>query len=102
MEVIHMQEVDDFINSLQVITREAVQEAINLLGRDGFRLSMPMAKPVGDGLWELRIRTHPRVRILYGFCHGIPILLVAFIKQKSAIPRERFERAKRIFREVCI
>jgi putative component of toxin-antitoxin plasmid stabilization module len=63
---------------------------------------MPFAKPVGGKLWELRVRTRPAVRILYGFRRGVPILLAGFIKQKSAIPRDIFEKAKRTFREICI
>jgi hypothetical protein len=96
-----MREVDDFIESLQLVTQEAVQDSIDLLERDGFQLSMPDAKPLGNKLWELRVRTSPAVRILYGFRQGVPILLVGYVKQKSAIPRNILDRAKRIYRALC-
>ena len=101
MEVIHTSEVDDFIDLQQLSTQKAVRESIDLLKHYGFRLSMPDAKPVGSNIWELRVRVRPAVRILYGFCNGVPILLVAFTKQKSAIPRKVFERARRILRDLC-
>lgn len=97
-----MDEVRDFIRSLQPPTQKATKETIDLLERNGFRLSMPHVKPVGGGLWELRVRTHPAIRILYGFHQGAPVLLVAFKKQKSAIPGKSFERARMILRKICI
>ncbi len=50
MELVIREEVRSFIRLLQPVTQSAVYESIDLLRRDGFRLSMPHAKPVGAGL----------------------------------------------------
>lgn len=58
---------------------------IELLEEYGYELSMPVAKPVGKGLWELRSRTRPAVRILYGFCGGEAVLVHALKKQRQTL-----------------
>jgi hypothetical protein len=101
MQILRTDEVDNFIESSTTLVQKHVDDSICLLEQYGHFLRMPHAKPVGGGLWELRIRTRPAIRILYGFCHRTPILLVAFKKQQSAIPRNLFDKARRLFGTMC-
>ena len=99
MRVISHSSVKDFILKLDRVVRIKVDKLIHRLGIYGKELCMPDAKPIGSGLWELRSRGHPAIRIIYGFCEDKAILLLAFKKQNNAIrphdlalARERFNK----------
>jgi len=82
--------------------REPVREWLNELpredqktiGRDlaklqfGWPVGMPLCRPLGEGLWEVRstLRTRREARVLFGFYEDMLIALHAFIKktQKTA------------------
>lgn len=58
--------VKDFIRGLSVEKRAATIEEIDLLEEFGIALGMPHARPLSDGLWELRARAADGLtRILY-------------------------------------
>jgi phage-related protein len=86
--------VEDFISSLDKHTQEKAHRLMQRLEIYGKELEMPHAKPIGSGLWELRIRGHSAIRILYGFCGGQAVLLLAFKKQNNAIKPEQFKLAQ--------
>jgi phage-related protein len=100
-EVITLPWVEDFIVELDLIRREDVHRVIHALRIHGHLLSMPLAKPVGKGLWELRVHTIPQIRILYGFYERKAVLLVAFKKQQAAIHRRDFDLARKRLQEYC-
>jgi phage-related protein len=82
--------------------REPVREWLNgfprddqrTIGRDlakvqfGWPLGLPLCRPLGRGLWEVRstLRSRREARVLFGFYDGVLIALHAFIKktQKTA------------------
>jgi phage-related protein len=101
IEVIFFKQVKDFIQHLDKSERLNVYTIINLLSLSGHTLSMPDAKPIGRGLWELRISSRSAIRILYGFCGEQIILLQAFKKQHSSIRNHDFNMALKKFREYC-
>ena len=74
-----------FIDSLDSISAGDTLEMISVLAREGHRLSMPYAKPVGKGIFELRIKTLKTIRILYGFRDGEAVLVVGIRKQRSRL-----------------
>jgi phage-related protein len=96
-----LDEVGKYIRSHSSELQDRIEKSIQLLKDRGHQLSMPDAKPIGGGLWELRVRTNPPIRILYGFCREMAILLVIFQKQRPAIPRASLERAKRLLEQIC-
>lgn len=57
---------------------------------------MPHTKPVGNGLFELRIRDKQEVRVLYIFVDGHDVFaLHAFLKKQNSIPKEELEIANK-------
>jgi phage-related protein len=94
--------------------REPVREWLNELpredqrtvGRDiakvqfGWPVGLPVCRPLGDGLWEVRstLRSSREARVVFGFYEGMLIVLHAFIKKKQktapndlAIARQRLK-----------
>lgn len=101
MKVIALEVVEKFINALEECAREDVYSLIHLLQQYGHTLSMPYAKPIGNGLWELRKTGRPQIRILYGFCGGEALLLVGIKKQRAALRQSEIELALKRFRIHC-
>lgn len=85
MQIISHSSVKDFLATLDKPVSAKAYRLIGLLEQYGHQLTMPDAKPIGRGLWELRLRGRPAIRIIYGFCKDEVILLVAFKKQARAI-----------------
>lgn len=80
--------IEDFVYLLQPSTQAKLARQIDLLEEFGPRLGMPNAKPIGDGLFELRVRGKQEVRMIYIFVLGKNIyLLHGFIKKAQAISR---------------
>lgn len=77
--------VTAFIDSLDGISAGDVLEMIAILAREGHRLPMPFSKPVGKGIFELRIKTLKTIRILYGFKDGEAVLVVGIRKQRPRL-----------------
>jgi len=101
MEVIILPPVRRFIFSLDQVVQSDVLGLIELLETHGHTFSMPYAKPIGNGLWELRKTDRPHIRILYGFCHRMPILLIAMKKQRSALNNKDVVLARKRLDEYC-
>ena len=101
MHVITLRPVKEFLNELDEGLRMDVQHVIDLLGDYGHRVSMPYAKPIGNGLHELRYTGKPHIRILYGFCSGSAILLVAFKKQRRELRQRDVDLARKRLSAYC-
>ena len=85
MNVVVLRQVVEFIETLDGPVRIDVERLIDLLKEYGHELPMPYAKPVGNKLWELRRTGRPHIRVLYGFCRGNVVLVLALKKQRSAL-----------------
>jgi phage-related protein len=101
MQVVALASVRDFLEALDPPLRPRAYKLIKLLEEYGHNLSMPVAKPVGGGLWELRSHKQPAMRILYGFCNGQAVLVHALKKQRSALLRSEIKIARKRFAEYC-
>ena len=101
MKVVFLRPVKEFLNELDDSLRMDLQSLTELLEQYGHRLSMPYAKPIGGRLWELRHTSRPSIRILYGFCDGTAVLLLAFKKQRSNLRQHNIELALKRFNEYC-
>lgn len=101
MKIIALESVIDFLNSLEASVQADIRRLIALLEDEGHMLSMPYAKPIGQGLWELRRTGRPQIRLVYGFCKGNAILLVAFKKQRSTLPAKDILLARKLFTTYC-
>lgn len=101
MKVVVLAGVQDFVDALDSHLRANAYGLIDLLEEYGYHLAMPTAKPVGHGLWELRSRTRPAIRILYGFCNGQAVLVHALKKQRPALLPRDIELAHQRLRTYC-
>lgn len=88
MKVTVLSPVHSFINRTDDRTAGRIGRAVTLLGIYGNTLSMPFSKPVGDGLFELRIKGAATVRMLYGFCDGAAVIVFAGKKEHPALRRK--------------
>ena len=89
--------VDDWLRSLEPEAKAVMIGVIDLLEEHGRDLGMPHARPLGDGLWELRARDQAGIyRVIYfhwfrrtfGLLHG-------FTKKTQQTPRNEIDTAKR-------
>ena len=87
--------VEKFLNGLQTATKQKVARHFDLLEHYGPDLGMPHSKPLGDGLYELRVRGRQEVRILYVFAIGHTIFLLhGFLKKTQIIPKRELDLAR--------
>ena len=87
--------VETFIVSLPKKTQAKVAHVIDLLHEHGHKLGMPYSKQLSGGLYELRIRSVPSVRIFYTFRKMNIYLLHAFKKKTQNTPRKELETARK-------
>ncbi|MEK7611004.1 MAG: type II toxin-antitoxin system RelE/ParE family toxin [Patescibacteria group bacterium] len=85
--------VEEFISTLEASTIAKVSHLIDLLEIHGPFLGTPHTKKVSPNLYELRIRGHQEVRILYTFFNNKICLLSGFQKQTQKTPSKEIEIA---------
>lgn len=88
MKVTTLPPVRSFVEKIDDRTVGRIQKALILLETYGHTLSMPFSKPIGDGLFELRIEGAATVRMLYGFCDGAAIIVFVGKKERPALRRK--------------
>ena len=95
-------EVEQWIESLAVRQFASVLAAVERLAEVGSQLRFPAARPLGDGLFELRIdlgRTARRITFFFADDRRI-VLLTTFRKQRQN-ERAEVRRARKAMRR-CI
>ncbi|MDP2651602.1 MAG: type II toxin-antitoxin system RelE/ParE family toxin [bacterium] len=102
MKIVVLSSVYEFIEDLDAQVRSEAYRLLDLLEQYGHLLTMPVAKPIGGGLWELRLTGRPQIRMLYGFCDGVPVVVLALQKQRSALPQSAIALASKRFKEYCV
>jgi len=100
MEIQIIKEVELFISSLEKSTIAKVLRTIDLLEKFGNQLQLPHSKPIGNGLFELRIRSHQEIRLLYIYHKNKAILLHGFIKKSRQIPKKEINIAYRKLKDL--
>lgn len=87
--------VEKFIDSLNAIIRAKLAHQLILLEEYGIELTMPHAKPMGGGLYELRTRGKTEVRVFYVFAKARNVyLLHGFIKKTQTTPIKELNIAR--------
>lgn len=95
--------VEKFILSMQKSTKGKFIRQLDLLEEFGPALSMPHARPMGDGLYELRVRGKEEVRVFYVFAKESNIyLLHAFQKKSQSTPKKELDLARKRKTEIEI
>ena len=88
--------------------RELAAEDRQALGRDlrlvemGWPIGMPLCRPLGDGLWEVRSKLSQNriARVIFCASQGYMILLHAFIKKTQKTPQSELNLARARQKEV--
>jgi phage-related protein len=84
--------VRDWILSLPIADRQIVGRDLRLVER-GWPVGMPLCRPLGGGLWEVRsnLSNNRIARILFCAAKGRMVLLHSFIKKTQKTPQADFE-----------
>lgn len=90
-------QVCDFIYGLNPKMQAKMLRTLDLLESNGPFLCKPYSSPLGDGIFELRVKFGSDIcRVLYFFSAGrIVILTNGFVKKKQKTPRWVIELAKK-------
>jgi phage-related protein len=83
-----------FIQSVDEVVQIKVLRVIGLLERYGYQLPMPHSKKLTRHLFELRIFSQVKIRLLYCFYKKSPYILHGFIKKTQKTPSKELEIAK--------
>ncbi|MBP6881678.1 MAG: type II toxin-antitoxin system RelE/ParE family toxin [Candidatus Pacebacteria bacterium] len=94
MQIILLDFVETFLESLNAIEIAKVIRTIELLEEFGNDLGMPHSRHLSDGLLELRIRGTREIRIFYCFHKKQAVLLHAYIKKTQKTLDKELDRAR--------
>ena len=88
--------VKEFLDGLEPKMRAKALYGLSVLEEYGNALREPYSKPIGDGLFELRIKFASDItRIFYFFIVGNKIILTnGFVKKTAKTPPSEIKRAK--------
>ena len=94
----------EFILRLNKKTRARVLRTLDLLEENGNELREPYSKPLGNKIFELRIRESKDIyRILYFFYVGQRIILTnGFVKKTQKTPRAEIEKAEKYMNDYLV
>ena len=84
------------------------REDQRVIGRDiakvqfGWPIGLPVCRPLGQGLWEVRssLPSRRESRVLFGFHEGVLIALHAFIKKTQSTPASDLTLARQRLKEL--
>jgi phage-related protein len=86
--------VRDWLKGLCPQDRKLIGEDIKTV-QWGWPLGMPLVRPMGSGLYEIRTHLENRIaRVLFSFKDNQIILLHGFIKKSQKTPRQDLDLAK--------
>jgi phage-related protein len=87
--------VRDWLKSLDKEDRAQIGDDLQTL-EFGWPIGMPMCRPLGQGLHELRTNLKDRIaRVMFGIVEGKLIALHGFIKKSQATPASDMELARK-------
>jgi phage-related protein len=90
--------VRDWLKGLDKADRTKIGEDIRTV-EFGWPVGMPVCKPLGDGLYEVRTTLKDRIaRVLFGIEDGKMVLLHGFIKKSQSAPKDELELARKRLR----
>jgi phage-related protein len=86
--------VRDWLKGLDKPDRVRIGEDLNEL-EFGWPVGMPLCRPMGQGLYELRSSLKDRIaRLLFGFVEDRLVIVHGFIKKSRATPKSDLELAR--------
>jgi phage-related protein len=89
--------------------RSLDEDARRVVGKDiqkvefGWPIGLPVCRPLGDGLWEVRsdLSDGRSARVLFGFFEGTMVLLHGFIKKTQKTPKPDRDLALKRLRSIA-
>ncbi len=91
--------VRDWLKGLDKPDRVKIGEDIRTV-EFGWPIGMPVCKPLGQGLYEVRTTLKNRTaRVLFGIVGGEMVLLHGFIKKSQVAPKDDLELARKRLKE---
>ena len=89
--------MEGFLDSLEQKLQAKALRDLAVLQAKADLLREPMTKPLGKGLFELRLRqSNDIARMIFFFCPGRTIVVThGFVKKSGKTPRKEIERALR-------
>ena len=93
--------VRDWLKSLPIEDRHTLGRDLRLVEM-GWPIGMPLCRPLGGGLWEVRstLAGNRIARVLFCATHGHMVLLHAFIKKTQRTPEAQLDLARKRQKEV--
>lgn len=93
--------VREWLKGLPETERQAIGKDL-LRAQWRWPVGMPLCRPLGNGLWEVRtdLPTKRTARVLLCLCHGHLVALHAFIKKTRTTPDEGLALARRRQKEL--
>lgn len=92
-------EVEEWIDGLSVAEFAIAASYIERLAERGHELRMPAARPLGQGLFELRFDLNRSTwRITYFFAGGRRVVLLTVFQKQRRSERVEIRRARRAMR----
>jgi phage-related protein len=87
--------VRDWLKTLDRADRVGIGEDIRTV-EFGWPIGMPVCKPLGHGLYEVRTTLKNRIaRVLFGIVGDEMVLLHGFIKKSQVTPKDDLELARK-------
>src|SRR3989344_7494413 len=97
MEVIYATDaVYDFLGSLETDVRGRTERLVGMLRTYGYTLRLPHSRPLGSGLFELRLNGKHAVRLLYCYAEGKAHIVHGVVKKRGALLRGDIDYAQRV------
>jgi phage-related protein len=87
--------IEEFLDNLDVRMRAAAFKEIEILKKRGSEIREPHSKPMGNGLFELRIKETGRIsRVFYFFVIGQKVILTnGYLKKTKRTPKRYLQQA---------
>jgi phage-related protein len=93
--------VRDWLRDLPITDRQALGRDLRLVEL-GWPVGMPLCRPLGRGLWELRssLSGNRIARVLFCAARGRMVLLQGFIKKTQKTPQDELDLARARQKEI--
>lgn len=97
------QPVREWLRDLDRADRKAIGLDIKAV-QQGWPLGLPLCRPLGQGLWEVRSRLPSQriARIIFAFVAGHMVLLNGFIKKTQKTPKDEIKLAQARLKEFAL
>lgn len=87
--------INKFFENLDTSLKSRADQMLHMLKLLGYNLKMPYSRPLGKGLFELRVIGETHIRFFYAFCDDRVWILHGFIKKTNKTPKKELDYARK-------